>query len=113
MAGNARPFRDFLGEHARGKTHDRLSDALQELVQAVADTGKKGEMTIKVVMKPAGEQGAFSVTVDPVLKLPKDAAAESLFFVTPDNNLTKQSPQQILDLAGNESGPRLAHKGIA
>lgn len=112
MPGNARPFRDFLGEHKRGATHDKLSDALQELVAAVSESNKAGELTIKIKMKPAGEHGAFSVVVEPTLKLPKEPPEESLFFVTPDNNLTKQSPQQILDLAGN-AGPSLAYKGTA
>ena len=73
---------------------------------------KKGEITIKIVMKPAGDQGAFELSVISTLKAPKDTPSASLFFVTPENNLTKQDPQQILDLAGN-AGLREVYKGVA
>lgn len=33
---NARPFLDLLREHRNGLTHDELTDALNELVEAVA-----------------------------------------------------------------------------
>lgn len=105
----ARPFHDFLREHARGKTHDKISDLLQELVASVAETGKKGELVIKITMKPAGDHGAYELMVDPTLKPPRSPAPASLFFVTPENNLTKQDPQQILDLAG----PTLVQRGVA
>ena len=116
MAGNSRPFRDFLGEHRQGKTHDMLSDQWQEIVAAVADTGKAGELVIKIKMKPMNEKSAgdrddpFIVTVDTTLKLPKEPAPESIYYVTPENNLTKRAPQQEMELA---AGPSLVHKGIA
>ena len=117
MAGNARPFRDFLGEHRQGKTHDMLSDRWQEIVAAVVETGRAGEMVIKLKMKPMNEKSAtdrddpFVVSVDVTQKLPKDPAPESTFYVTPDNNLTKVSPQAHMDLA--PGGPSLAYKGVA
>jgi hypothetical protein len=108
---SSRPFGDFLREHKRGETHDMISDKLQELVAAVSEAKKKGVLQINITMKPAGDEGAFELTVDPVLKLPKTNVPSSLFFVTPENNLTKQAPQQILDLAG--SGPTIVYKGVS
>ena len=107
---NIRPFIDFLREHGRGETHDKLSDMLHELVEAVATENRKASMTITITMKPIEKTGAFELIVNPALKLPKRDGDSSLFYVTPDNNLTKSSPQQILDLPG---GPTLIHKGIA
>lgn len=105
----SRPFMDFLREHGRGETHDLLSDMLHELVEAVAEANKVGKLVVTITMKPAGEHGAFALLVEAVSKLPKSPAKESLYFVTPENNLTRQSPQQILDLAG----PSLVQRGLA
>lgn len=107
-----RPLIDILREHRRGQTLETLDELLHDLTSGVAEANKKGELTIKITLKPAGEQGALSLMIDPVLKLPKEPPGESLYFVSPENNLTKQSPQQILDLPG-APGPHLAHKGIA
>lgn len=100
---SARPFMDFLREHGRGETHDKLTDLFHEMVQFVATEGKSAGLTIKITMKPVEKTGAYEVIVAPDLNLPKPVGDSSLFFVTPENNLTKQSPQQILDL----DGPRL------
>lgn len=107
---SARPILDILREHRRGETLDELSDKLHEAVAAVAETKKSATLTIKITLKPAGDTGAVSMLVDPGLKLPPTDAMESLYFVSPENNLTKISPQQILELPG---APTLVHKGIA
>lgn len=92
----ARPFTDFLREHRHGKTHDDLSVALNELVAAVAETNKGGELVLKVKIKPAGREasGAVIVTDEIQVKAPKVERGESIFFVTPENNLTRQDPNQ-------------------
>lgn len=105
----ARPFYDFLREHRRGETHDKISDELQALVEAVTAMDKPGKLVITIAMSPIKDTDAYQVTVETALKPPKTPPDGSLFYVTPENNLTKTSPQQILDL----SGPTLAHKGVA
>lgn len=105
---SSRSFHDFLREHKQGETHDRISDLMQELAAAVGAEHRAGKLVITISMKPAGDTGAFELTVDPVLKAPKPSTYTSLFYLTPENNLTKQSPQQIMDL-----GPTIVHKGVA
>ncbi len=92
---NARPFMDLLREHRGGVTHDELSEALHELVEAVAAENKGGSLTLKIGIKPAGGKGsALLVTAEIKTAPPKETSESSLYFVTPDNNLVRDDPRQ-------------------
>lgn len=109
---SARPFMDFLRDHRNGLTHDQLSDHLQALVAAVTAEGKKGELVIKIAVKPMGKGDGLEVTADIVAKPPKETPGSAIFFATPENNLVRQDPrQQTMEL--REIGPTMAHRGIA
>lgn len=94
-----RPFATTLQEINNGKAHTRLSDQLHTLVAAVAETGKKGELTIKVIVAPLkkGQTNTLVTTVSSTLKAPEgdDAAPSSVFFVDRAGNLTRNDPQQM------------------
>ena len=90
---NVRPFLDLLREHRNGVTHDELSDALQEIVEAVTAEGKAGKLTFTLAIKPHGD-GAVMVVDEIKIAKPKPTKGGSLFFVTPDNNLERQDPRQ-------------------
>lgn len=110
---SARPFVDLLREHRTGLTHDTLSVRLQELVAAVSSENRAGSLTITIAMKPAGkDSGAFEVEITSKLKVPEPNGGTSIFYVTPENNLSRADPRQaVMEL--REVGPSLAHKGIA
>lgn len=109
---SARPFMDFLRDHRNGLTHDQLSDKLQELVAAVQQEGKKGELVIKIAIKPLGKGDGLEVGAEIVSKPPKETPGASIFFATPENNLVRQDPrQQTMEL--REITPASAHRGIA
>jgi len=105
----ARPFMDLLREHRNGLTHDELSDALQELVAAVAEERKAGTLTLKITVKPQGD-GAVMVMDEVKVVPPKKTKGGSLFFVTPENNLQRQDPRQadlpLRAISGGEEAPR-------
>lgn len=110
---NSKPFSLFLGEHRNGVLHDELSDALQELVAAVATEGKGGKLTITISVKPANAgNGALTVTDEIKLAPPKETKSGSIFFVSPENNLIREDPRQTrLDLrqvSGNEPARTIA-----
>lgn len=90
---NSRPFLDLLREHRNGLTHDELSDALNEVVEAVATERKAGKLSLTISIKPHGD-GAVMVMDDVKITKPKVSKGGSLFFVTPDNNLARQDPKQ-------------------
>jgi hypothetical protein len=94
-------FSDFLREHRSGQTHDSISAKLQELVDTVVEQDRAGSLTIKISLKPRGrgDEGAYDVTVDTTLSLPKPPPLQSILYATPDGNLVRANPhQQDLDL---------------
>lgn len=92
-----RPFADFLHEISNGQSHAELSEALNELVQAVALIGKGGTLTYTVKVAPAGRNTAATVVItdDIKLKAPEGDRPDSVFFVDSDGNLSRHNPAQI------------------
>ena len=91
-----RPFADFLREHGRGRTHDELGDALYDLVARVKDTGKKGAVTLTVVVEPVKKDDRLVVVSDKLtLKLPEHDRPAGYWFVGPDGNLQRDDPDQM------------------
>lgn len=91
-----RPFADFLREQSKGLTHEELSANLQALVGAVADTGKKGSLTLIVHVDPIkGDDAAFSIHDEIRLKLPEHDRPASMFFADDEHNLTRRDPRQL------------------
>lgn len=91
-----RPFADFLTEQRGGVLHAELTDALNELVAAVNEHHKGGELVLRIKVKPATKSsyGAVAVADDVTIKKPAGERAEALFFVDRDSNLTRENPQQ-------------------
>jgi hypothetical protein len=108
---SARPFLDLLREHRSGITHELLTDALQELVEAVVDQRKRGKLTLTLTIKPFGKKDGLEVGAEVKLTKPKEVQGVSIFYVTPENNLVRQDPrQQAMEL---REIPTEAHRGIA
>lgn len=106
-----RPFAAVLQEIGGGKTHDRLSEQLADLVEAVTSTGKKGTLTLQVTVAPikAGNTSTLIVTGKTTCKAPEgdDAAPSSVFFPDAAGNLTRNDPNQpSLPLRGLETPGR-------
>jgi hypothetical protein len=90
-----RPALDVLAELRRGKAKNDMTDKLHDLIQAVRDTGKKGELHIKLVVTPLkNDKSQVDVTDVIVVKTPGRDLPSSRFFLTDDNNLTREDPQQ-------------------
>lgn len=92
-----RPFADFLREHDRGRTHEDLSEALHELVQAVKDTGKAGAVVLTVKVAPLGKDSTdqLKVTSAVTTKKPASEPRPVIFFTDTDGNLTRHDPNQL------------------
>lgn len=104
-----KPFSATLQEIAAGAFHGRVSEQLQDLVTAVTDTGKKGSITIQLMVAPIkpGNTTNLIVTGKSVVKAPEsdEAAPSSVFFHDAAGNLTRNDPNQpTLPLRGLESG---------
>lgn len=91
---HARPFAEFLHEQRNGHAAVELSEALNDLIDAVVEFGKSGSLTFTIKVAPVGSRDVASVTVcDSIaVKAPVGANPESVFFVDSQRNLTRQNP---------------------
>jgi hypothetical protein len=91
-----RPFLETLRELRAGATLDELAHELTHLVAAVRATGKPGELTLKLKVKPPKKSTTKYLTIEDSVtsKTPKLDREDTLFFTTHDNSLTRQNPDQ-------------------
>ena len=100
-----RPFIDTFREIEVGGLLDELTDVQHELIDAIRLTGKGGELTIKLAYKPDGS-GQMTIKADVKSKAPALSRGTSLFFLTPEGNLTRRDPrQQEMELRGIPEPP--------
>lgn len=92
----ARPFIDFLREQRNGATEEELAQKLNDLVAAVERTGKKGALVLTIEVAPVTKEMSGQVIVsDSVkLKIPEPKRSPTLYYSTPENNLTRKDPRQ-------------------
>lgn len=91
---HVRPFADWLAEQRNGHAAAELSEAFNDLIEAVAEFGKSGSLTFTVKVAPASKGDVVSVLVTDTitLKAPEGERPQSVFFVDSDANLTRQNP---------------------
>jgi hypothetical protein len=90
-----RPITDVLREYRRGKAVDLASERLSELIMAVDQTRKAGEITIKIKVKPAKDGGAEkTLAIDVKTKIPELDLPEAIFFSDAGGNLHRTDPTQ-------------------
>lgn len=89
----SRPFIDTLRDIEAGGLLDELSETQHRLIDAIRLTGKGGELTIKLAYKPDGN-GQMTIKADVKAKEPAISRGTSLFFLTPEGNLTRRDPRQ-------------------
>lgn len=91
-----RPALDLIADIRRGKVAADLTEELHALIAACVDTGKKGELLLKLTIEPDknAPQERFNVDGRVVAKTPVRSQRPSLFFVTDDGNLTRTDPRQ-------------------
>lgn len=101
MATAPRPFHDTITALRWGTLNDDLTKELNALVKKCGDTGKTGELTLKLKLKP-GSGGQIEVFDDIIVKAPKDQKGSSIMFATVEHNLIREDPRQ-LSIAGLKS----------
>lgn len=89
-----RPFIDTLTALRYGELHDELSEKLNELVAACADTGKAGTLTLTLKLKPS-KGAALEISDEVKVKVPKLEHGSTLMFPTPEGNLQREDPRQL------------------
>lgn len=90
-----RPITDILREYRNGRAAAVATQELAELIRAVDLTGKTGEMTITIKVKPekgGGSQKTLGIGVK--TKVPKMDIPEAVFFSDEHGNLHRSDPAQ-------------------
>lgn len=103
-------FTPLLESANYGQLKERVDKKLRELIEAIEQTGKGGEITLKVAIKPQRSTGAVEVTGDVTIKKPEPPQRASLYFITPEYNLSRHDQQQR-DMFLEQRGAR--HPGHA
>lgn len=90
-----RPALDLIGELRRGKAAAELSDHVHALIAACTDTGKKGELVLRLQFEPDKDDDTrMKVTDSIVVKKPTRTVKPSLFFLSDGGNLSRTDPNQ-------------------
>lgn len=93
-----RSFAQFLAQLEDGRLHGDLSDGLRDIIEKLHDAAinaggtAKGRVSVNIDFLLKG--GVVEVTADYALKAPKLARGRSIFWATPENNLTRRNPAQ-------------------
>lgn len=93
---------DTLSAIRKGGLVAEVEDLIPQVVQAVRDTGKVGEVTIKLKFKRA-DADVVTVTDDVSHKKPRREVPASLFFADDTNRLHRSDPRQA-DLNLQDAG---------
>ncbi len=94
-------FQKTMLEIANGATVGELNDALQKVVAAVRQTGKRGKLTLDVTVSPAAKGATDVLMIEAQVKtrLPEPERGMTIFYATDDNRLVRNDPKQpTLDL---------------
>ena len=99
LKANRKPFSDFFKQLDFGNLEVEATDALSDMVHACTETGKSGQLTITIKLKPiGGKAGQVELDAEVKAKLPQPTRGKTLMFATPENNLQRENPrQQTLD----------------
>ncbi len=85
-------FLTTLTQIRKGSLVAALTDELNEVSEAVTDTGKAGTLTLTLTIKPNGDD---CVIIQPKIaaKAPKQSIADAIFFIGKEG-LQRQDPSQ-------------------
>ena len=87
----------LLAEQGDGDFRQRLEEELARVVVAVRETGKKGEVKVKLTVAPsvAGDGGKVLVTDHVTATTPTKSRAPSLYYTTETGGLSRHNPAQL------------------
>lgn len=87
----------FAG-HLNGRTAEELSTEFHQLLEAVRAHGKKGSLTITIIVEPPAsgvDSAPMPIGVESAVKAPKPTAPKSLYFLDNDGNPVREDPRQM------------------
>lgn len=85
---------DLIQSIERGEFLLDLEEACSDVVDKVQDTGKPGEVVIKIRFGLDASTDTMRVSGNVVKKLPQKPTKASIFFITPEGNLSRLNTKQ-------------------
>ncbi|MFB7589331.1 hypothetical protein [Streptomyces sp. NPDC056169] len=92
------PVAAFLASHLNGRTDEELSRELHGLLEAVRTHGKKGSLTITIVVDPPAngvDSAPMPIGVESTVKAPKPTPVKSLYFLDDEGQPVREDPRQL------------------
>lgn len=96
-------FLTFLQGFRRGELIAEAEAIMTEVVEAVRDTGGKGELNLKIPLK-MNDAGQIECVPVLTMKKPRRPMGTGIYFATDDGKLSRRDPAQMDML--DEIGPR-------
>lgn len=87
-------FTHTINQLRYGQTAEELSAHVAACVNAARDTGKKAELTIKLVFKPEANGAQIFISDEIKPKIPAFPREATILFPTPQGNLQREDPRQ-------------------
>lgn len=87
-------FVDVIRGLESGRTLERIDDQMQELLQRIQSTGKKGTLTIKLEVKPQANSDVHMVQPTITMNPPTFDPAATPVYMTDDAHLSLRNPRQ-------------------
>jgi len=98
MSQEALSFSTFIASQEDGQLHDDLTNAVQEIIaqlnNAVMEHGGVHTAGIALTLAFKIDGGVIEVKADMKTKLPKENRPRTIYWSTPDNQLTRKNPKQ-------------------
>jgi len=85
-------FIEFLEAQRKGCLLPEIDEEFRNLVKACQDTGKVGDITLHIKIKPVGETVTASDQIK--TKVPQLEKGASSYFVCGDGSLSRNNPRQ-------------------
>lgn len=94
-AAMVRSFGDQLADINSGAVADQAALQLADLVQQVMKTGRKGSVTVTIIVAPyKGNSRTVEVAATTTLKRPAGDPHAGVFFTDPSGHLFRHDPSQ-------------------
>lgn len=95
----ARNFAAFLSQVEDGELHQALTDAQRDLIAKLIDHARdvggrpKGRIVVDIGYQ-LDKSGMIEIVADFKVTTPKTVRGKSVFYPTPENNLSRHNPRQ-------------------
>lgn len=104
-----KPFAAVIQEHRHGALHAELSESLADVVRAVREENKHGEITLKLRVGPGPTPGTVVLSPTVTAKRPEPPLEAAIFYDDDEGNLSREDPRQmamgiVADAGGRVTG---------